>query len=485
MQELKMPEKTRRASKDSGLITRLLETLDADNIQYCHWKSNWRIGQWLEGKGDLDLLIGRHDITKFAAVLSGLGFKKAIPPREKEVPGVVNFYGYDPKIQDFINVHAHYQLVFGNELTNNYRLPVERSLLAGSNREGIIFVASHEMELVLFVIRTVLKFSALERLGKALIGERANCEKKIFGELNYLEDRVDPEKLESVLHEQFQFLDKQFFNECLALLGQKSSLLKKMELNFKMKKALSDYSRSHFLIEHLTRAKRGLIKVGRKLLRKKNPGKRFEGGGMLLAFVGGDGAGKTTSVNEISKWLSRKFEVRNAHLGKPPKSFLTLLVGAVLKIRRKLSGSSDEFGSKPIFLQRLRWLCTARDRYRLYKRIRRDAANGLIVICDRYPIPNLNLMDAPKIPDETGGRLVRIEKRFYRNILPPEQLFVLRVEPNTAVDRKPDEPSPYVFRRSKELWKIDWRDSNACLIDANRPLDSVLSDLRNRVWASL
>ena len=51
MQALKMPEKVMEASQDFGLITDLLASLDENKIQYCHWKSNWRIDRWLGGDG--------------------------------------------------------------------------------------------------------------------------------------------------------------------------------------------------------------------------------------------------------------------------------------------------------------------------------------------------------------------------------------------------------------------------------------------------
>ena len=85
----------------------------------------------------------------------------------------------------------------------------------------------------------------------------------------------------------------------------------------------------------------------------------------------------------------------------------------------------------------------------------------------------------------SGQFLSKFENRFYRDFLPPEQMFVLRVEPQRAVDRKLDEPAEHVFRRSKALWNFDWQDSRVHLIDANLPLENVLADLRKKVWASL
>ena len=46
-------------------IATLLELLNDSGITYCHWKSNWALGETLEGETDLDLLIRRGDAAAF------------------------------------------------------------------------------------------------------------------------------------------------------------------------------------------------------------------------------------------------------------------------------------------------------------------------------------------------------------------------------------------------------------------------------------
>src|SRR5688572_32373239 len=62
----------------SEMVAELLAALDREKVTYCHWKSNWRLDDWLSGEGDLDLLIARGDVDAFVSVLSQKGFKKAI-----------------------------------------------------------------------------------------------------------------------------------------------------------------------------------------------------------------------------------------------------------------------------------------------------------------------------------------------------------------------------------------------------------------------
>ena len=483
MQQLKTIKKASNGSDGVGLISDLLAALDKDGVQYCHWKSNWRIDRWLGGDGDLDLLVGRKDIGRFTAVLSTLGFKRAIPPKENELPAVLNFYSYDSESQKFVNVHAHYQLVFGHDLTNNYRIPIESSFLSGAEREAGIYVASPEMELVIFVMRRILNYSVTESLMRRLTGRTAKY-KKISRELGYLESAIDTQRLKETLQKHFPTIEPEFFEACLNSLRANASGWQKVSIKSNVKRHLSNYSRSSTAVEFATRLKRGISVLGRTIARQKSARKKFEGGGMLLAIVGGDGAGKTTGVEDISKWLSKKFAVRTVHFGKPPKSFITLLAAAAFKAEKLILRRGANQETEPGLLQRLRWLSTARDRHKLYKKVRRYAANGEIVVCDRYPIKNMGFMDAPRIPG-AASLLSRIEQRYYLDILPPEQLFVLRVEPEVAVDRKLDEPEEHVRVRSTALWNFDWKGSGAQLIDANLPLSKVLSDLRKRIWASL
>jgi hypothetical protein len=59
------------------------------------------------------------------------------------------------------------------------------------------------------------------------------------------------------------------------------------------------------------------------------------------------------------------------------------------------------------------------------------------------------------------------------------------VEPEVAVQRKVDEPADYVRARAWAMLDTDWSGSGATIVDANRPIRDILTELRARVWEAL
>lgn len=144
------------------------------------------------------------------------------------------------------------------------------------------------------------------------------------------------------------------------------------------------------------------------------------------------------------------------------------------------------------FLLIVRHALTARDRFRASMWARRKSSRGSLVVCDRYPMPQLRLMDGSRIPGLVGGSddrtsrfLARIERRYYERIPPPDVLVVLMVDPEIAVLRKSEEDSGFVRLRSAEVWGSDWTGSGAKIVDAGRSPDQVLLDVKAIVWSSL
>jgi thymidylate kinase len=221
----------------------------------------------------------------------------------------------------------------------------------------------------------------------------------------------------------------------------------------------------------------------------------FARGGRLFALLGGDGSGKSTCTAELRRWLAPHFHVSTAHLGRPPRSATTLLIGGIRKVYRAIcrafAGPASEDGTGVLDL--LRHVCTARDRYHLFLKSRRFATAGGVALCERYPVPQNRLLVGPEIARLVGHgrdtplarRLMRAEQAYYGRITPPDVILVLLVEPEIAVQRKTTEPPDYVRARARIMWETDWTGTGAHLVDANQQLGSVVADLKTLIWSEV
>jgi thymidylate kinase len=483
------------------LVEKLVQALESEGVVYCHWKSNAFVADAARGVDDLDLLISPASRQVFLAVLQRLGFKEAcIKKRADRIPGILDYYGYDKTASRLIHVHAHYKLVLGQDMTKNYHLPVENAYLESASPGEFFPLPAPEFEWCVFVVRMMLKHSTwnaiLGRLGKLCDRERQ--------EMEYLQKSVTRERTARVLSAHLPILSLGLFDDCVRSLQPGCPFWTRVRAGERLQKALRGCRRLPKGMDIWLQFWRRLKMAVRRRLPGQPPGKRIKNGGMLVAVVGGDGAGKTTVIEGILEWLSAVFVTKKVHLGKPPWSPLSTLVRGKLKVGRTLGfypftradgGFHDEKnpGPFPGYPTLIREICTARDRYISYVKARKQADKGVFVICDRFPLPGRILTDGPQIewmakafPDKRFlGFLGRLEGRYYRSILRPDLLLVLKVDPETAVVRKTDEDAESVRARSKEFWEKDWEGTAVQTIDAKQRKEDVLNRAKDIFWAHI
>jgi thymidylate kinase len=483
------------------LVKKLCHELRAAEISFCHWKSNWKLNRWLRGDGDLDILVADGYVERFAETASNLGFVQAYNPDHDERPDIFHFYGWDTDAEKFVHLHVYRRLLVGHDLTNNYHLPVERLLLESVDRNGLIPVPQLELELIVFVVRKVLASWSAETFMRSLSGRSSDLE-KIAKELDYLEALTDRAEVHQLLPQTFPTVDIALFERCLESLRMDSPAVSRTHARRALEKALAACAmrdrRQDYAVKVWRLAKR--LFAERLLRRSRN--KHSINGGVLIAFVGGDGSGKTTAVKAVTKWLDEVFDVRAFHFGKPRRSPLTLAVIITLRlrtlaknlIRKRLTLKAEHPTMwKPGYLRMFRWVCAARDRHRVYAKARRLTQNGGIAICDRYVLPQIQLMDGPNIVHTMVGEksnwlhqaLQNAESKPYGKIMEPDVLLVLRVHPEIAVARKTDEHEHHVRPRSQEIWEADWTGTPAHVIDAGKSAAEVLNELRAHVWQQI
>jgi thymidylate kinase len=490
-----------------GLIATLCRSLDVEGVRYCHWKSNEAIAKSASGENDLDLLVGRSYAERFEGILRRLGFKDVRQPRWKQLPGVYHSYGVDPQTGALVHIHAHYQLVVGDDMTKNIHLPVEDAYLASSRPDGPFMVPSPAFELAVFLIRMTVKHCTWDAF-VTFQGALSRSERR---ELDDLLGRVDLSEVWAIAAAHFPFIPLDLWERGLRAVKPGSSRWFQIRTASRLQRTLSGWSRRPPVLDTWVRMwRRVRTVVRRKILRRGPITNQLASGGALIAVVGGDGAGKSTAVESLSRWLSSEhIDVHSMHMGKPGWSPLTAVIKGLLKtvaVTKRTSTSSakvlrsslsaaDEGRMTLRNRARLAWeVLTARDRYRTYRRARRLASNGAVVLCDRYPLPEISLMDGAvtarmKDPARWGRwarSLAKLERHYYDRISRPDILFVLRLDPDVAVERKRGvEPESSVRPRSEEIWRMDWRGTPATVIDAASPKDRVLSEIRSGIWSRL
>jgi thymidylate kinase len=477
-----------------GVVRDLCAALEAEGIAYCHWKSNAFLDASRSGENDLDLLVARADGAAFSTIVHRLGFRQALNPR-KLLPGVVDYFAHDEDARRPVHLHVHYQLVVGDDLTKNYRIPLEEAFLAETVRDGEFLVPRPELELILLVIRLALKHATWE----AVLLRRATIPPGALTEYRFLEARADRNVLDRMLQQFLPTVDASALDACAQAVSSGSGKWRRVRASRPLLQSLQPYARRG-------RAADVGLKVGRRAagilgrLGSRPPSrKRLLAGGRVIAFVGADGAGKSTLVGEVRAWLAKDLSVTALHLGRPPRSMTTHVVRTIVRAGsvpgriRRIGGVRPREGTAPGPLRAAFAVALARDRAASAAKARALAANGALVVSDRWPLPELELMDGPRVERLLGGRttgplrrrLVALERRYYREVGRPDVAIVLRVDPEVAVARKPEEDPEFVRRRWREIWAVDWAAVTAHVVDAGDPPDEVLARVKAIIWSEL
>ena len=494
------------------LVQELCNVLRIENIDYCHWKSNNMLERSANGDNDLDLLISRADGSRFTEILFRLGFKQAHAPGEKQMPGVLDYYGYDEQAEKWVHVHAHYQLIMGHDMTKNFRLALEMPYLESAVQGELFRVPAVEFEFIVLVIRMILKHSTWD----AILGREGKLKTSERKELTYLQALINQARVNEILKSHLPYIDLDLFGKCVQALQPGCSTWMRMKTGQELQRRLQTNAVYPLSIDTFLKLWRRVILMIQRRIFKSSSKYRLEIGGAMIAILGGDGAGKTTAVDALYAWLSKNFESTRVHMGKPAWSWVTIAIRSILKVGQilglyPLEASFDETLEQkslvsPGYPYLIREVCRSRDRYWTYIKARRFAAKGRLVILDRFPLPEIEIMDGAQTEQfirrlQNGPRakqfltpnleswfarfLVKLEENYYHQIVSPEVLIVLRVEPAIAVQRKTDEDPNSVEKRSTEIWQLNWETTDAHLIDASKPKTEVASELKTLIWSRL
>ena len=243
------------------VISNLFEGLNASEIRYCHWKSNWNLENTLIGDGDIDLLIHRQDAAGFRKLLQHLGFQPGMELGNDPFPSVENYYAHDASSGSLIHVHTYYRIVSGGSLSKSYRLPLEEMLLGNIRQEGLVKIPTLGAELIIFVLRMCLKHTDPFELA-LLTRDWKNVRK----EVEWLVTNEAQTQAAPLRERWLPFLSPVLFSSALDALSKPAPLWTRVVLAHRMRAKLKPFAR-HNAVKTWSISARKFIKRGTSRLR--------------------------------------------------------------------------------------------------------------------------------------------------------------------------------------------------------------------------
>ncbi|PCI00408.1 MAG: hypothetical protein COB76_03645 [Alphaproteobacteria bacterium] len=286
-------------------IKNMASLLDSQKIEYVIWKSLENFKRQLEGKEDIDILFrdeNRHDVFSF---LSKNGFILDITSADTHGGDLYIFRGYDNETHRFFTFHCHFGLFSGSKKYKEYRIPLEDLCFSSRIKKDDFWVLD---DIMFFVTRFIVN-AIREKPNDPILDDLCA---RFSGKINDIEE-VD--------------ICKKIF----APLGMKKSVDKfmasshegKIGIQNKIVSNLNNLNPIDLRILNLDKVKKNrrsnvinrcAVRVGLK----RN--KLGYGCGIILA--GHDGAGKSSSMENLSTILRKLGPIKKIYLGRQGWVFL-------------------------------------------------------------------------------------------------------------------------------------------------------------------
>jgi hypothetical protein len=477
----------------------LLAAFEHESVSYCYWKSARRVQLSLGGRSDLDLLVSRRDRQRAVAVLERQGFKFWPDTPGLDHPALVNFLGYDEASGVILHVHMHFRLVVGHSLMKSFRVPIEDRVLSRSAMHSSlpIRVLDPADEALLLIVRANLDMRGDDPV--ALRRWRA-LERKYAEDIAVLFDRTDVASVRASAEEIFS----PALSESIAGRLHAASLR-----NYGLRRAIARelspfraYGRAEGMVRGAWRSVRLAASAfnRRAFGRPRLPRRRAPGGGVIIAFAGVDGSGKSTQVAQTRKWLSAEIDVLPLYFGSGdgapsmlfrPFKAAARLVARMIRVKPK-GASHGEVSDRPpgplySVLFAIWAIAVALDKRHKLAVAQRAVARGIVVVADRYPQnENAQFNDGPLLHrlEWTPQWLRRFETSIYASArhAPPDLVIRLRVGPEAVARREPDMRRDVILRRVAWLDELTFGGAHVVTVDGARSLAEVTRIARRAVW---
>lgn len=468
----------------------LLDVFEKEGVTYVHWKSNLNIDKALAYDDDFDILVSTKDRGKVLRILNEFSFIRGLSKKDKWQNEIFHYFGIDLTEQKMIHFHLHFLLEIGHDYDKRSNLPIVENYLQNRQKYKYTYLPEFEKEYILLVIRILLKndFKAFSlKLPYAQLRTLLKYKKEVvkggaYREFLDLKDKIDRNRLDTILASDFCFIEKEFFNKMEHIIDENNSLSKYFRIARKLNKKLKKFNNHSVLLsfwllfKRINRGRISLFLGNKDFLKKRNLS-----GGRIFAFVGGDGAGKSTNIDKLYKLLKKHLYTKKIHIGRPKKFFLGTILRILSKVLRIVQ-------FKDVSLA-LSYLALAHDRYKYYRLALKLMNKGCIVLLDRFPIKGIDKMDCPRIHQYFPNKFIyfaKLEQKYHDKINYCDKLFVLKLDPEIALQRRPEDDADELRLRSRQIWDRNFSDyPNAVVVNTKDSFEVVERKILSEVWTNL
>lgn len=487
-------------------IENMFFSLNKNDVEYCHWKSNEHLLAALNGDTDLDILFNYEQRNVIDIVLNECGLKRFRSMPLSQYNAIEDYIGFDEETGKIWHLHLHYRLTIGEVNLKSYTVNIWNKLLLENRQEvyNSVYISACEDEIILLFVRMALKLRVTDWFRKISDDDRR--------EYKWLKDRVNESQLDNrirlFLGDDFVVCLKRIIdmgiNYRVELRSLQIALYKKL-------KYFTGLSRCASFIKGNIRSIYSIYGgVCRRLFPEKTfPYRRISpSGGCVIAFVGSDGAGKSTSIRHIQEELTKKLDVKIIYLGsgdgscsmirRPMRFFAKRISGKGLgsAVKKEQIDSVNKkaklsLKSRVYIFAKFVWAMTlAWEKANKFESMVKSRNEGMIILLDRYP----QLLK----PDSCDGLLLynylnssnyllrtvalyekNIYKSFEKN--PPDIFIKLIVDPEIAIQRKNDMTIKEIEEKRDIVLQM-YPKEKSYIIDTNRDKDETLSAIMKYIW---